>query len=113
MGRTGQDVVFEVSELPAWLRWDAGRLSFYVRVAVQPGPDRQVVALAVDSLTALDVAEGEDQPTPLDGVRWAEAWDPTTGTYSINVAVLPGGAMCVRVGLRYAHAARGAMQLAC
>jgi hypothetical protein len=102
----GHDVMYEASDLPAWVRWDVERRSFYVQVAVQPGPDRRVLTLAVDSLIALDGREGDAKPLPLDGVRWAEAWEPRSGTYSVNVGVLPGDAMCVQVGLRYAHGAR-------
>ena len=104
-GNGGHDVTYEASTLPAWLRWDVARRSFYVRVSVQPGPDRQVLALAIDGLTALDGEDGAP-PVALDGARWGETWEPRSGTYSINVGVLPGDASCVRVGFRYAHAPR-------
>jgi hypothetical protein len=84
------------------LTWDGTRSTYYVALMVQAGPDRRITAVSIDSLSDLEGGGKDDPaPSPRNQIHWGDLFDVATGTYTVNIAVLPGDAASVSVTYTY------------
>ncbi|MBN1885294.1 MAG: hypothetical protein JW876_07225 [Candidatus Krumholzibacteriota bacterium] len=76
---------------------------YFVTVVINPGADRMVTAVSIDSITDLEGGGKEDYaPSPKNDIQWGPGWDPNTNTYTINIVILPGDSASVSVNYTYA-----------
>jgi hypothetical protein len=92
------------------LLWDSSRKTWYVTLVVQPGSDRMVTSVSIDSITDLEGGGKDDlAPSPRNDSQWGSAWDPTAGKYTTNIAILPGDGASVSISYTYAWDPAGAV----
>jgi hypothetical protein len=85
------------------LLWDSSRSRYYVTMSIQVGADRAVTSVSIDNITDLEGGGKDDlAPSPLNSEQWDSAFNATTGTYSVKIAVLPGDAASVSVNYTFA-----------
>lgn len=88
----------------AALQWDNGRKTYFVTVVVTTGSDRRVTAVSIDSITDLEGGGKEDYaPSARNDVQWAQSYDAATGTFKVNIGILPGDAASVQIGFTYVY----------
>lgn len=84
------------------LKWDGSREMYYITVVVKPGADRVVTGVRIDSLTDLEGGGKEDEaPAPHNEFDLGSTWDPTSGTFTANIGVLPGDSLTLQVAYTY------------
>jgi len=85
------------------LKWDAGRATYYVTVVVQPGADRKVTSVSIDSITDLEGGGKDDlAPSPRNDNQWGPGWDPTGCKFTKHIAILEGDGASVSINYTYA-----------
>lgn len=85
------------------LRYHHQRGYYYVTLVVQPGADRKVTSVSIDSMTDLDGGGKDDlAPSPVNNLHWGAGWDQSAGTFTTNIAVLPGDSPSVSITYTYA-----------
>ena len=85
------------------LAYDTGRKTYYVTIVVQPGADRKVTSVSIDSITDLEGGGKDDlAPSPRNDKQWDSAWDATTGKYTTKIAILIGDGASVSISFTYA-----------
>lgn len=84
----------------AVIQYSNSRNSYFVEIVVNPGPDRVVKALSIDSISDLEGGGKDDYaPSPANGIQWDQS---TTGnTFRVKIAVLPGDGASVSIGYTY------------
>lgn len=83
------------------LKFDPGR-GYYVTVVIQPGADRVVTSVSIDSITDLEGGGKDDlAPSPRNDVQWGAGWNPATGTFTKNIAILVGDGASVSINYTY------------
>jgi hypothetical protein len=84
----------------ATLQQDGG--GWYVNLVIQPGPDRRVRSVQIDSLTDLEGGGKDDKaPSPVNSAQWDTNWDEATNTFSSKIRVARGDSS--RVSLTYTY----------
>ncbi len=92
------------------LSWDSSRKTWYVTLMVQPGADRKITSVSIDSITDLEGGGKDDPaPSPRNDLQWGSTWNATTGAYTTNIAILQGDSMSVSVNFTYAWEPTGAV----
>lgn len=92
------------------LKYDFARKTYYVTIVVQPGADRKVTSISIDSITDLEGGGKDDlAPSPRNDVQWGSAWDPAGGKYTTNIAILIGDGASVSISYTYAWEPSGAV----
>ena len=92
------------------LRYDGARKTYYVTLVVQPGADRKVTSVSIDSITDLEGGGKDDlAPSPRNDLQWGSAWDPTGGKYTTNIGILIGDGSSVSISYTYAWEPSGAV----
>jgi hypothetical protein len=85
------------------LKWDSGRKTWYVTLVVQPGADRKVKSVSIDSITDLEGGGKDDlAPSPRNDNQWGSFWDSGAGRYTTNIAILEGDGASVSINYTYA-----------
>ncbi|WP_232318562.1 hypothetical protein [Sphingomonas sp. TDK1] len=85
------------------LKWDNGRKTWYVTIVVQPGSDRKVTSVSIDSITDLEGGGKDDlAPSPKNNLHWGDNWDAAAHTFTTNIAILEGDGASVSVNFTYA-----------
>lgn len=92
------------------LKWDSSRNTWYVTIVVQPGADRKVTSLSIDSITDLEGGGKDDlAPSPRNDNQWGSSWDQTKTQYTTNIAILIGDGASVSISYTYAWDPAGAV----
>lgn len=92
------------------LKYDAARKTYYVTIVVQPGADRKVTSVSIDSITDLEGGGKDDlAPSPRNDLQWGSVWDQTGGKYTTNIAILIGDGSSVSLNYTYAWDPAGAV----
>jgi hypothetical protein len=85
------------------LKWDPGRKTWYVTLVVQPGADRVVTSVSIDSITDLEGGGKDDlAPSPRNDIQWGGGWDAAGGKFTKNIAILEGDGASVSINYTYA-----------
>jgi hypothetical protein len=85
------------------LKWDAARRTWYVTLVVQPGADRRVISVSIDSITDLEGGGKDDlAPSPRNDNQWGSSWDAGAGRFTTNIAILEGDGASVSISYTYA-----------
>jgi hypothetical protein len=72
-------------------------------VVVQPGTDRVVTSVSIDSITDLEGGGKDDlAPSPKNDIHWGDNWNSTTHTFTANIAILEGDGASVSISYTYA-----------
>ena len=85
------------------LRWNAEKQTYFVAITVNPGPDRVVTAVRIDTISDLE-GGGKDDPAPSarnDVDLGPPTYDAGTNTFTAYIAVLEGDAASVQVNYSY------------
>jgi hypothetical protein len=91
------------------LKWDATH-GHYVTLVVQPGADRKVTSVSIDSITDLEGGGKDDlAPSPRNDMQWDNKWDPVGGKYTTNIGILIGDGTSVSINYTYAWDPAGAL----
>lgn len=95
------------------LKWDPDKGekgTFYVTIVIQPGADRKVTSVSIDSITDLEGGGKDDlAPSPRNDIQWDSIWDQATSKYTTNIAILPGDGASVSISYTYAWDPAGAV----
>lgn len=84
------------------IKWHGARQVYYVTIAVKPGADRVVTGVRIDSLTDLEGGGKDDEaPAPHNEYDLGSTWDPTSRTYTANIAILPGDSPTLQIAYTY------------
>lgn len=77
-------------------------MRFYVKLAINVPPDREITAVSIDSITDLEHLAKEDlAPSPHNGAQRNGTMDRTAGTYTVEIGVLPGDAESIQINYQY------------
>lgn len=77
--------------------------TYYVTLVVQPGADRKITSVSIDSITDLEGGGKDDlAPSPRNDHQWGPGWDAAASTFTINIAILPGDSASVSINYTYA-----------
>lgn len=92
----------ETESVATSIKWDGGRGLYYVTVVVKPGADRVVTGVRIDNITDLEGGGKDDlAPAPHNEFDLGSTWDPSTKTFTANIAILPGDSATVQVAYTY------------
>lgn len=81
---------------------DPSKHAYFVTIAVQPGPGRQVTAVRIDSVVDLDpIEDNPAPPSPRNDVDFGSSNDAATGIYTARIGVHPGTASNLNVAYTY------------
>jgi hypothetical protein len=81
---------------------DTKKHAWFVTIAIQPGPGRQVTAVRIDSVADLDpVEDNPAPPTPRNDADFGSTFDPETGVFTARIGVWPGTASALTVSFTY------------
>jgi hypothetical protein len=82
----------------------ADPMRFFVKLVITVPPDRQVTAVSIDSITDLEhLAKDDYAPSPNNNAQRPGVMDPSKGTYTVEIGILPGDAASVSVSYSYTY----------
>lgn len=77
--------------------------TYYVTLVVQPGADRKVTSVSIDSITDLEGGGKDDlAPSPRNDNQWGPGWDASGSKFTKHIAILPGDSASVSISYTYA-----------
>ena len=83
------------------LQYD-GLRGWYVTLVIQPGADRKVTSVSIDSITDLEGGGKDDlSPSPKNDVQFGGGWDAASGKFTKNIGILPGDGASVSINYTY------------